>query len=77
VLFRRLAGGGVIVDLDGDRIFELNDTGARIWECLQAGQSVAMLPAILSNEFDVDANAAAAEVRRLIAELQAAGLLER
>jgi len=34
VLARRLPGGAVLVHMRTNRIFELNETGARIWELL-------------------------------------------
>jgi coenzyme PQQ synthesis protein D (PqqD) len=77
VLFRRLGDGGVIVDLHHDQIFELNDTGARIWEAIESGVTIAALPALLTSEFHIDSETAASEVRRLVDELLRAGLLER
>jgi hypothetical protein len=64
------------VNLQTDQIFELNDTGARIWELIVSGQSVESIPAILAAEFDVDVAVAASETRRLLEALHQAGLLE-
>ena len=36
-LARRMPGGTVLVNLESNRIFELNETGARVWELLGEG----------------------------------------
>ena len=62
------------MNLATNRIFELNETGARIWELLADGSPA---PAdTISAEFSIDRPAAAAAIERLIQELQAAGLLK-
>jgi hypothetical protein len=40
VVCRHLNGGAVLIDLETHRIFELNETGARVWDCLRRGESV-------------------------------------
>ena len=74
-MFRRLPGGGVLVDLDSDRIFELNDTGARIWEAWQAGHDVEAIAERLCAEFEIDPAAAVEATNRLLGDLRAAGLV--
>jgi hypothetical protein len=76
VIFRRLAGGGVVVNLETDQIFELNETGARIWEFIVSGETIESIPAQLAAEFDVDVTVAASETRQLLEALHQAGLLE-
>jgi hypothetical protein len=73
VVSRRLGDGTVLVHLPSNRIFELNDTGARIWELISEGRDD--VAAALSEEFSVDPAAATEAVDRLVAELRAEGLL--
>jgi hypothetical protein len=76
VIFRTLDDGAVLVHLNGNRIFELNTTGAHVWEMLAQGT---LLPAIITSlieKFDVDANIATQQVDDLIARLYAEGLVE-
>ena len=75
LMFRRLPGGGVLVDLESDRIFELNETGARIWEAWQDGHDVDAIAALLCAEFEIDPDAAVAATHRLLNDLRAAGLV--
>lgn len=73
VVSRRVGDGTVLVHLSTNRIFELNETGARIWELLTEGcQTVAET---ISAEFQIDRAAAAQAVDRLIEQLRAEGLL--
>jgi hypothetical protein len=77
VAFRRLGEGGVLVDLRTDRLFELNDTGATVWEGLAAGLRFDDIVATLTTAFDVTPAIAEREARALIESLTAAGLLDR
>ena len=73
VVSRRVGDGTVLVNLATNGIFELNETGARIWELVTEGCPA--LADTISAEFSIDRPAAASAVDRLIQELQAAGLL--
>ncbi len=59
---RRLNTTGVLVHLRTNNIFELNDTGMRVWELLASHTTVDAIPGILAEEFDVDADEAARTV---------------
>jgi hypothetical protein len=75
VLARRLPGGAVLVHLTTNRIFEVNETGAVVWELLVEGLSRDDLLTRLIETFAVDRDQAAADLDRIVAELQAEGLL--
>ena len=75
VLTRQLPGGAVLVHLQTNRIFELNETAARVWELLGAGVPQTDLASRLIDEFDVDPETAAAEVTVLLDMLAREGLL--
>jgi hypothetical protein len=75
VVFRRLAGGGVLVDLTTNQIFELNDTGARVWELLSENPSQRDAADQLAREFDVDVDIAMRQLRDLVEILRDEGLL--
>jgi hypothetical protein len=53
VVSRRLDDIVVLIHLRTNRIFELNTTGARLWELIGAGTSTGEIREIMSNEFDV------------------------
>ena len=75
VLARRLPGGAVIVDLQTNEIFELNETSARVWEMLEEGSSPDVILTRLVEEFDVETVQAAAELNSLLADLERRGLI--
>ena len=75
VLARQLPGGAVLVHLQTNRIFELNETAARVWALLGEGVPQHDLANRLIGEFAVEAETAAAEVKDLLARLVREGLL--
>ena len=75
VLVRRLPGGAVLVQLSSNRIFELNDTAARLWEILSEGCTRSTLLERLAAEFTVDRQRATAEIDALLSEMSREGLL--
>jgi hypothetical protein len=75
IVIRRVGEGGVLVDLRTNAIFELNDTGMRVWELVVEGLDLDGMAARLADEFDVSAADGLAACRRLVDELRAAGLL--
>lgn len=75
VLARRMPGGAVLVHLESNRIFELNETGARVWELLSEGFDQEQVLHRIVEEFDVDRPRAAAELRDLLEHLTRERLL--
>lgn len=75
VLTRQLPGGAVLVHLQTNRIFELNETAARIWEMLGNGVPPAEFASRLATEFAVDVQTASAEVQSLLDLFMREGLL--
>ena len=69
VLFRRLEDRIVLVQMDTNEVFELNRTGARIWELLEEGAGEEQLLETLADEFEVDDDELRREVDTLLAEL--------
>ena len=69
VVGQRLGDEVVLVSLETNRIFELNRTGARFWELLQAERDRRRIEAQLLEEFAVTEEDLSAEVDRLIKSL--------
>jgi hypothetical protein len=63
------------VHLGTNEIFELNDTGVRIWDLVLQQQATDAIVATLVTDFEVDEPTARRETTALLAELQARGLL--
>jgi hypothetical protein len=69
VVGQRLGDEVVLVSLETNRIFELNRTGARFWELLQAESDRRRIEAQLMEEFAVTEEELSTEVDRLIKSL--------
>ena len=66
VVARRMGDAVVLIHLGTNRIYELNATGARIWELLVEGRSVEEIEKTLSTEFEAGGVDLGAEIARLI-----------
>ena len=73
VIARRLGDSAVLIRLNTSRIYELNATGARIWELLAEGATREQVVDALGREFDEEGIGAA--VDELIGVLRAEGLV--
>jgi hypothetical protein len=73
---RRMDDQYVLVQLQTNRIYELNRTGARLWELLETGHDLEQAQEQLLLEFDVDEERIRNEVDTLMHDLVAQGLLE-
>lgn len=67
----------VIVDLRTEACFGLDRVGSIIWSELVKGTAVPAIVDVIVGRFDVPVHVAAADVRRLLGELQRAELVGR
>ena len=77
VISKRLDEATVLVHIPTNRIFELNETGTRVWELLGRGLDTNTIVGFLVEEFDVDTARASSEVNDLLIQLQNKDLLVR
>lgn len=75
VVSRRLGDTAVLVHLGTNRIFELNETGARVWELLSEGLSCDQILDRLVADFDVERDDADRALHELLRELSRESLL--
>jgi hypothetical protein len=75
VIAKRLDQATVLVDISTSRIFELNETGTRIWELLGQGLNVEQIVQHLVSEFEVEDSQAAEELKTLLFQLRDQGLV--
>lgn len=76
VVARRVGKTAVLIHLGSNRIYELNDTGARVWELTADGATIEGLVDRLEREFEVDRGQLASEVARIVDDLVREGLFE-
>ena len=75
VLSQEVNGETVLLDLDGESYFGLNEVGTRIWQLIQSGQTVAETLSALSDEYDVSRAQLETDVSELLDKLTDAGLV--
>ena len=71
----RVGDETVILHLKSGTYFGLDATGTRIWALVKEGVAPAAICDRLTEEFDVTAEAAEADVRRFLGELKANDIL--
>jgi hypothetical protein len=75
VLSQEVNGETVLLDLEGESYFGLNEVGTRIWQLLQSEQTVAEALNTLSDEYDVSREQLEIDVSELLDKLTEAGLV--
>jgi hypothetical protein len=75
VVARRVGDSAVLVRLATNRIYELNATGARIWELLTQQKPRTEIIDVLEREFAADRPELESAFDELIASLRAEGLV--
>jgi hypothetical protein len=73
--WRILEGDALILHPEAGTLHRLNGTGTRAWELLDGSRSLDTIAAALTDEYEVSAADAIAQVQELAHELQDAGLV--
>ena len=76
VVFRDLSGESVLLNLSTGTYFGLNEVGTRVWALLTELPDVDRAIAALQAEFDVDPAQLDKDVRDLVQQFAAKGLLQ-
>ena len=76
VVVRELDGEAILLNLDTERYFGLDEVGTRMWSELVAAPSIGAAFRALEREFDVEPDVLRNDLETLIARLLEAGLLE-
>lgn len=76
VVIDRLGDSMVAVQLGTDKIFDLNETAARLVELLGEGRTATDAATVIAGEYDVTAEAVAQDVVATIATLVAESVIE-
>lgn len=77
VLFRELQGECIILNLDTESYFGLDEVGTRMWLALTRSESIAAALDALEQEFDVEPAQLRRDFEELLAGLLEQGLLEK
>lgn len=76
VLVRELEGESVLLNLDSENYFGLDDVGTRMWSVLTTSDTVQESFDVLAREFDVSAEQLRTDLTRLIEALIEHGLVQ-
>jgi hypothetical protein len=76
VLVRFLDKESVLLNLETERYFGLDETGTRMWQLVTAAPSIAEAYQELQNEFDVESEVLRAHLTELLGRLVENGLLQ-
>lgn len=69
VLFQELKDEAVLLNLDTERYYSLDDVGTRMWQLLAEHSNVAAVVGQLLGEYDVDEATLRQDLANLIAQL--------
>ena len=75
VRFQVVSGEAVLLDLDSEDIFRLNEIGTRVWELLIEHEVPETVLQTMLTEFEVDQEVLRTDMKQLLAELLEADLL--
>ena len=75
VVSRRVGDAVVLISLATNRIYELNVTGARVWELMGSGSTPDTMSAQVVREFTVTPDVASTELDTLMNMLRTEGLI--
>jgi hypothetical protein len=71
IVANELDGGeGVLVDLNGQQYYQLNETAMFVWKCLENNRSFEEVVDELRRVYDVTAEQASASVDKILTDMQ-------
>ncbi len=82
VVPRKIKGKLIVVPIEdgvanfNDSMFSFNETGVRVWDCIEQKQSVESICATLSREYKADADKIEQGVIKLLQTLVEKGIIE-
>jgi Coenzyme PQQ synthesis protein D (PqqD) len=74
-MFRELDGEAVLLDLQSERYYGLNELGTRIWQLITDNGDLSFVYEQLLDEYEVEPQVLAQDMDRLLAQLAEFGLL--
>ncbi len=76
LLVRTVAGNKIVIDVTkSETFFKLNETSALIFEELSAGKTEEQIVGIILDTYDVPAEKASEDVKKIIAQFETLGFL--
>lgn len=76
VLMQELGGESVLLNLNSEAYYGLDDVGTRMWQVLTSSQSIQVAYENLLSEYDVEAERLRQDLQELIEKLVSHGLVQ-
>lgn len=76
VMFRELEGESVLLNIDTDMYFGLDDVGTRMWLALTQSESIQAAYETLLEEYDIETDLLRRDLTDIVEKLVEKGLLE-
>ena len=76
VMFRELEGEAVILDVDSETYFGLDEVGTRMWQLVTETESIQAAYETLVEEYDVDPEVLRTDLTELLGSLADRGLID-
>ena len=77
VLFQDVSGETVLLDMDSEQYFGLDEVGTRIWAMLNEDRAAGQIVDMLLEEYEVERVSLEGDVNELLASLLEAGLIKK
>jgi hypothetical protein len=74
-IFQKINAEAVILDMQSEQYYALNEVGMRLWELFAEGKSVQAAIQVLLDEFDVEESALHSDVSQWLHDLSELGLI--
>ena len=75
VLSRRVAGETVLLNLDNEEYYGLDEVGSRFWELVEAGTTFESAVDVLLDEYEVDRDVLVGDLTKIVSDLAGNGLV--
>lgn len=76
ILFQEIEGESVLLDLETEKYYGLDETGTRIWHLLSNNENAENVLNILQNEYAVDAETLHDDLLSILNDFQSNGLIK-
>ena len=76
VISRKMVDDVVLVNLNTEQIYTLNETGARFWELLESGKSIDQILVELLKKYDITEAELLSEIHAIVDQLLERGLIQ-
>ena len=66
---RKIENESIIIDVSGENLVYLNETGSRIWDEIDGQKSISAIAEIISNDYEVDYKNVVTDVENILNQL--------